>query len=100
LLTDALTEKLGAAAPATVDRFRLQGWTSQSLEAVVDYASSRSVWNDPGVEEGFRAYNVGRSDFDVLSRTFRDARTQLAARGQDLHAVYASRRRDMPGAGL
>lgn len=97
LLAEALTAHLGDAASAALAQFRSQGWTSRSLEAVVEYVGSRDRWDDPGLKDGFRAYNVGQSDFDLLSRTFHAARTQLAARGQDLHTVYAVRRRDMPG---
>lgn len=97
LLTEALAARVGDRAPAAAETFRSNGWTSQTLEAVVDYVTNRPVWDQPDLEEGFRAYNIGRRDFELLAQTFRTARTQLAARGQDLHEVYASRRRDMPG---
>jgi hypothetical protein len=102
LLTDALTARLGDRAPAAIERFQKEGWTSQILEAVVEFADGDAAWvsTNTGLEEGFRGYNVGRNDFDLLAHIFRTARTQLAANGQDLHTVYASRRRDMPGAGL
>ena len=99
VLAGALTAKMGDAAPPAIERFRSDGWTSESLEAIVEYLGNSSVW-DSNLETGFRAYNIGGSDFTLLSRIFRAARTQLAAQGHDLHAVYASRRREMPGAGL
>lgn len=99
-LAAALTAKLGDRAPAAAQAFRTAGWTSESLEALVDYAAGQPVWDQSGVEEGFRAYNIDRSDFELLSKIFQAARTHLAARGTDLHTVYATRRREMPGAGL
>jgi N-acetylneuraminic acid mutarotase len=99
-LADALAVKLGDRSPAAVEAFRTDGWTSQSLEAFVDYAENRSVWDRSELEEGLRAYNIGRSDYELLARTYRTARRHLAAQGQDLHQVYAARRREMPGAGL
>ncbi|HJU06075.1 MAG TPA: kelch repeat-containing protein, partial [Nitrospiraceae bacterium] len=102
LLSDALTARLGDRAPAAIERFRKEGWTSLTLEAVVEFVNGDGGWTktNTGLEEGFRGYNLGRSDFTLLADTFRTAQTQLAAKGQDLHTVYALRRRDMPGAGL
>jgi N-acetylneuraminic acid mutarotase len=97
-LRAAFASRFGEEAPSALESFRAGGWTSQSLEAVVDYASSAPVWNVPDVAEGFRAFNVGRGDFDLLARTFTDARTAFSARGQDVHEVYAARRKTMPGA--
>jgi len=100
LLAEALIEHLGDRAQAAADSFQADGWTSQALEAVVNYVERHSVWDQPGLEEGFQAYNIGRSDFELLAQTFLTARAKLIARGEDFHAVYASRRHDMPGAGL
>ncbi len=100
LLVDAFAHRLGAAAPAAVERFRADGWTSESLEAVIDYVADRPIWDHPGPAEGFRAYNVGRTDFQLLSRIFFDARARLARSGQDIHRVYAKRRREMSGGNL
>lgn len=97
-LRNALTEKFGEAMPSTLEAFRTGGWTSQSLEAVVDYAAVTPVWNDPDVADGFRAFNIGRSDFDLLAHIFTDARAAFSARGQNLHDAYAARRKTMPGA--
>lgn len=100
LFTEALASKWGNQAEAAADRFRTEGWTSQTLEALVDFTAASAVWDRPGLTEAFLAYNVGRSDFELLARTFTSAREHLTSRGQDLHAVYAARRREMPGAGL
>lgn len=96
-LTEALFAGLGNDAPAAVRAFRSKGWNSRTLEAVVDYAATRPVWNQRVLIEGFQAYNVGRSDFELLAQTFRTARSRLAARGEDLHQAYAARQGEMPG---
>ncbi len=100
LFFDALAHKLGEGAPAEVERFRADGWTSQSLQAVVDYTAERAVWDQPGLAEGLTAYNIGPNDFQLVSRIFTDARARLASSGQDVHSVYAKRRREMPGGRL
>src|SRR5213594_2520421 len=96
-LTEALFAGLGNDAPAAVRVFRTKGWPSRTLEAVVDYAATRPVWNQRVLIEGFQAYNVGRSDFELMAQTFRTARSRLAARGEDLHQAYAARQGEMPG---
>jgi len=97
-LLEAFTAKFGEAAPSTLDVFRTGGWTSRSLEAIVDYAVVTPIWNAPNVTEGFRAFNIGHSDFDLLAQTFTDARAAFSTKGQNIHEIYAARRKTMPGA--
>lgn len=97
-LREAFTAKFGQAAPEAIETFRAGGWTSRSLEAVVDHAAVTPVWNDPGVLDGMRSFNVGRADFDQLARVFVEARAKIAARGRNIHEAYESRRKEMPGA--
>ncbi len=80
-----------------VDTFRRSGWTSHSLEAVVEYATAHRVWADRQLVVGFRAYNVGLNEFELISRTFFQARSQLASEGRDFHQIYAGQRLEMPG---
>ncbi|MEW6542439.1 MAG: kelch repeat-containing protein [Nitrospirota bacterium] len=98
VLEEALSAKVGGDAPAAVETFRASGWTSQSLEALIQYLGDEAAWARPGLEEGFGSYNVGRRDFELLARVFLDARQRLTERGQDLHRLYAARRLEMPGA--
>ncbi|MGH7230540.1 MAG: Kelch repeat-containing protein, partial [Nitrospiraceae bacterium] len=100
LFADALVSKLGHEASSAIERFQSAGWTSEILEAVIEFADSETTWQDARLQEGFRDFNIGQTDFHLLARIFRAARSHLAAKGKDLHMVYASRRRDMPGAGL
>ena len=99
LLEDALEEEMGEQAPGAIEAFRTDGWTSQSLEALVDYTASRPNWAQPDLIQGLRAYNIGPEDFELLARIFNRARTQLAAKGKNFHSEYAVRRLQMPGAG-
>lgn len=100
LLRDALERKLGGHADAAVRAFRANGWTSESLEAVVDYAARAPVWTRPALVEALHDYNVGQPDFAILATVFSDARAALASKGRDIHAVYARWRGEMPGARL
>ena len=98
VLDEALSAKLGPVAPEAIERFHAQGWTSQSLEALVDHLADRPPWGVESFERGLRAYHVGRQDFELLARIFTAARRDLRTRGQDLHRLYAARRSEMPGA--
>ena len=95
LLADSFAAKNGRNVEGAIQRFRTDGWTSYSLEAVVDYAATNSVWDNPELVNGFHEYNIGSTEFELLARTFLDARGQFASSGEDFHAVYAKRRRQM-----
>jgi N-acetylneuraminic acid mutarotase len=95
LLHDALAADSGEAA---LDSFRIGGWTSRSLEAIVDYAGTVPIWTRPGVPEGFRAFNVGPMEFTLLAQTFSEARARFSDTGGNIHETYAARRKEMPGA--
>jgi N-acetylneuraminic acid mutarotase len=95
LLRDALA---GNSDEAALDSLRAGGWTSRSLEAVVDYAAAVPIWTRPGVPEGFQTFNVGPTEFTLLARTFTEARARFSNTGGNIHVAYAARRREMPGA--
>ena len=97
LLVDALSQDGREELDTAVNTFRANGWTSYSLEAVVDYMADGRVWEDKGITDGFMAYNVGQADFRLLSDVFIKARAHFTSKQQDIHAVYAKRRREMPG---
>jgi hypothetical protein len=97
-LDRAFAAKFGEAAPAAIETFRAGGWSSRALEAVVDYAAAAPVWDDPGIRDGLRPFNVGRADFNLLARVFTDARAQFAAGRRSIHEAYDARRKEMPGA--
>jgi N-acetylneuraminic acid mutarotase len=99
-LRSALTEHFGIQGAAAAEAFRADGWTSASLEAIVRHAADHYPWHRQDILDGFREFNVGPADFELIARTYRQAQSNLAERGQNLHTVYAARRREMPGAGL
>lgn len=99
LLTNALIAGFGDQANAEVARFHAAGWTSQSLEALIEFITDHNSWQQADIQGAFHTYNVGDEDFALLANTFLTARRNLAEQGHNVHAVYAVRRREMPGAG-
>jgi hypothetical protein len=96
--TEAQRAKFGTNARESFVAFERTGWTSATLEALADESGRQGNWDENGLSEGFREFNVDRRDFDLISDLFQQAKTKLHARGEDVHQVYAARRRDMPGA--
>lgn len=94
----AVQVKFGPDAGTIMADFQETGWTSALMEALVDYGAQERAWQNGALVEGLREYNVTRADFDLLVELFQRAKQQLQARGEDLHHIYAARRRDMPGA--
>lgn len=90
--------KFGPKTGDVVAAFQQTGWTSAVMEASVDYGAQERVWQDGTLAEGLREYNVTRADFELLVGLFRRAKQHFQARGEDVHQIYAARRRDMPGA--
>ena len=84
-------------ARAILDRFALTGWTSESLEAVVDYSMHHSMWENPKLSRAFHAYNLSERDWEFVQNVFLHARRNLVGRERDLHAVFARHRSRMPG---
>jgi len=96
-LSSALIAQTGEQATMVFDRFALTGWTSQSLEAVVDYSQLYPMWENPTMENTFRAYNLSPEDWELVQTLFVKARQNLAHREKDFHAVFANHRSGMPG---
>jgi hypothetical protein len=90
--------KFGLEAGDVVTAFQQTGWTSAVMEALVDYGAQERAWQDGTLADGLRDYNVTRTDFELLVELFRRAKQQFQARGEDVHQIYAARRREMPGA--
>jgi N-acetylneuraminic acid mutarotase len=94
----AAQAKFGAEAGNVVAGFHQTGWTSAVMEALTDYGAQDQPWQGGTLADGLREYNVTKADFELLIELFRRTKQQLHARGEDVHQVYAARRRDMPGA--
>jgi hypothetical protein len=96
-LTQALAaqERRGEDEPLT--RFRSTGWTSDVLEAFSEQWVDMTVDQRDRLTPGFRQFNVSTADFDWLMGLTEKARRTFIQRGQNIHQVFAQRRREMPG---
>jgi len=97
LLTQALTTKGERTADNTLSRFRSAGWTSEVLEALSVQWVTTAIDQRERLAPGFRQFNVSLEDFDSLMELVTKTRTALEQRGQNIHQVFAQRRREMPG---
>ncbi len=94
----AFQQKFGHAAEQAVRAGRREGWTSRSLEAMVEYGTGPPRWDRAGLEQGWREFNLAEQDLRLLAGLHFAARNQYAAEGKDIHMVYEEKRRLMPGA--
>jgi len=97
-LSQALAAKGEGGADEALSRFRSTGWTSDVLEALSEQWAATAIDQRERLAPGFRQFNVSRADFDSLMALVTKARTALEQRGQNIHQVFAQRRREMPGA--
>lgn len=98
ILVSALSEKFNAKkASSLTQAFAATGWTSATLEALVDYSASRSTGDGPRLAEVFHDYNVTAADWTLVRQVFAKAREQLLKQGKQVHAVFAAQRASMPG---
>jgi len=96
-LTQALTGQGGRSADETLSRFRAAGWTSEVIEALSDQWVAMTIDQRERLAPGFHEFNVSPADFDRLMELIAKARTAFIQRGQNIHQVFAQRRREMPG---
>lgn len=95
----ALSEKFDAKkAESLTQTFASTGWTSETLEALVDYPVQRPPADEPHVAELFRDYAVTTTDWKFVEQVFTKARERLLKQGKQVHAVFATQRASMPGA--
>jgi N-acetylneuraminic acid mutarotase len=90
--------KYGPDAKDILTSFERTGWTSAAMEGLADYQLQNRAWDDGALADALREYNVTRQDYELLVGLFQRAKVQLEARGENVHEVYAARRRAMPGA--
>jgi hypothetical protein len=95
----ALETKFGSEGRTLLESARRKGWTSEVLEAVAEFATGPVQWDQAKLDEGWRSYNVTQSDLLLLADLFVSARTRFSSRHENIHDVFASKRRSMPGAG-
>ena len=96
-LTQSLTGQRGRSADETLSRFHSAGWTSEVIEALSDQWVAMTIDQRERLAPGFREFNVSPADFDRLMELIAKARTAFIQRGQNIHQVFAERRREMPG---
>jgi len=96
-LTQAFATQGDRSADETLSRFHAIGWTSEVLEALCDQWTAATIDQRDRLASGFRPFNVSPADFDRLMELIAKARTAFMQRGQNMHQVFAQRRREMPG---
>ena len=96
-LSHALAAHRDSGANEAASRFRSAGWTSDVLEALSEQWVTTAIYQRERLEPGFRQFNISLADFDSLMGLVAKARTALEQRGQNMHQVFAQRRREMPG---
>ncbi|TKS58275.1 MAG: hypothetical protein EWM73_03571 [Nitrospira sp.] len=96
-LSHALTAQRDGDANEAASRFRSAGWTSDVLEALSDQWVATAIDQRERLAPGFRQFNVSLANFDSLMELIGKARTALEQRGENMHQVFAQRRREMPG---
>ena len=96
-LSHALAAQRDTGAHEAASRFRSTGWTSNVLEALGKQWDATAIDQRERLAPGFRQFNVSPEDFDSLMGLVAKARTALEQRGQNMHQVFAQRRREMPG---
>lgn len=95
--SQALERKLRERDSEAAAAFQTDGWTSETIEAIVEFGTQRGNWDQQRFQEGLREFNLDLRDLDLLIRTFYDAQQALITRGKDVHQVYVAKRREMPG---
>lgn len=96
-LRQALAAQRGGDAQEALSRFRSAGWTSDVLEALGNQWDVTTIEQREKFAPGFRQFNVNLEDFNSLMELVAKTRVSLERRGQDIHQVFAQRRREMPG---
>ena len=96
-LRHAFEAQKGSDVDEAASRFRSTGWTSNTLEALSEQWGLTAIDQREQLAPGFGRFNVSPTDFDFLMELVARARTALEQRGQNMHQVFAQRRREMPG---
>jgi len=95
-LGQALAVQSGGDPQETLARFRSVGWTSNVLEAIGYRWDAATIEQREKLAPGFRLFNLSLEDFALLMELVAKTRISLELRGQNMHQVFAQRRREMP----
>ena len=96
--TEAHRTKLGTRADEVETSFRQNGWSADTFDAVMTAGQLETAWNTDGLSDGFREFNIGKQDFEILAELYRQSSRAFSTQGKSFQEVYAQRRREMPGA--
>jgi hypothetical protein len=96
-LSHTFAAQKGSGTNEAASRFHSAGWTSDVLEALSEQWVATAIDQRERLAPGFRQFNVSLEDFDSLMEFIAKARTAFMQRGQNMHQVFAQRRREMPG---
>jgi hypothetical protein len=94
---EAHRAKFGLRAGDIEASFRRTGWSADSFDAVIEAGQRANTWDSRGLDDAFREFNIGKSDFDLLARLYQQSTAAFSTQGKTFQAVYAERRREMPG---
>lgn len=94
-LSSALFARWGEQGAMIQDAFYEQGWTTHTLEALVDYSKIHLMWEDARMEEVFRQYYLSPADWVLVEEIFDAARQRFISEGQDIHQMFVLQRERM-----
>lgn len=95
----ALAQTYGDQTDDIVNGLRTTGWTADVLERLSDEEARRSPSDLRILAQGFAPFNLSVEEFHRFMQLVRDARQAFHARGLEFRNIFASRRKEMPGAG-
>lgn len=94
----ALTPSHGEQTAGMLASLRLTGWTAEMLEALAGEEARTAEDARQLLAAGFGQFNLSVKDFHQFMQLVRAARESFTQRGLEFHTVFASRRKEMPGA--
>ena len=95
--SSALTNGWGERGAGILESFYNEGWTSESLEAIVEYSLLHSMWDRPRVKAALRVHHLAQADWELIQELFFRARKSFINQNQDLHIVFKHQRLGFPG---
>ena len=98
-ISSALSFREGRNGAKLLDSFYEKGWTSETLEALVEYSLQHPMEDNPRIESAFQSYHLSKDDWGLIEEVFLKARREFVRQDQDLHEVFVRQRQLMPGGG-
>ncbi|HSN04916.1 MAG TPA: hypothetical protein VLS44_08020 [Nitrospira sp.] len=95
----ALAPSHGEQAAGMLASLRSTGWTAEMLEALADEEARTGEDMRRTLVPGFGQFNLSVEDFHGFMQLVREAQRSFNQRGLEFRTVFASRRKEMPGAG-